>query len=63
MLDITNQAEQHWNSISSTRHVLSASTFKKHGALLCTIDEYCIPASINSDEMTEVADNNNTMCN
>jgi len=61
LLDITNRAKQHWNSISATHQIEIISKYKQCLQLLCTIDELCVPAFVSPAEMGEVVDNINTM--
>jgi len=61
VLDITNRAKQHWNSISATRQVQIISKYKAHCQLLCAVDEVCVPAFVGPDEMGEVVDDIDSM--
>jgi len=59
VLDITNQAKRHWNSISSTRQERIISKYKERLQLLCAIDELCVPAFVGPDEMGDGVDDIN----
>jgi len=61
LLDITNQAKRHWNSISATRQVQIISKYKEHLQVLCTVDELCVPAFVGHDEMGDGVDDIDTM--
>jgi hypothetical protein len=57
-----NQAKQHWNSVSSTCQLQILSNHKEHLQLLCTMGELWAPAFVGLDEMGEVVDYIDSMC-
>jgi hypothetical protein len=61
VLDITNRAKQHWNSISSTRQKRIISKYKERLQLLCAVDELCVPAFVGPDEMGDGVDDIDSM--
>jgi len=61
LLDITNQAKQHWNSISPTLQARIIQKYKERLQLLWAIDELCIPAFVSPDEMGDLVDDIETM--
>jgi hypothetical protein len=61
VLDITNQAKRHWNSISSTRQERIISKYKERLQLLCAVDELCVPAFVGPDEMGDGVDDIDSM--
>jgi len=61
LLDITNRAKRHWNSISVTHQEQIISKYKERLQLLCAIDELCVPAFVDPDEMGNVVDDIDTM--
>jgi hypothetical protein len=61
VLDITNRAKRHWNSISSTRQERIISKYKERLQLLCAVDELCVPAFVGPDEMEDGVDDIDSM--
>ena len=61
LLDITNRAKPHWNSISPTRQAQIIQNYKEHLQLLCAIDELCVSALVGPDEMGDLVDEIETM--
>jgi len=61
VLVITNRAEQHWNSISSTLQEQIISKYKERLQLFCAIDELRVPAFVGPDEMGDGVDDIDTM--
>ena len=61
LLDITNRAKRHWNSISPTRQARIIQKCKERLQLLCAVDELCVPAFVGPDEMGDLADDIETM--
>jgi len=61
--DITNQAKQHWNSISPACQ--AQIILKYMGCLqpLCAVDELCVPAFVSPDEMGDLVDDIEAMFN
>jgi len=61
VLDITNRAKRHWNSISSTCQERIIIKYKEHLQLLCAVDELCVPAFVGRDEMGDGVDDIDNM--
>jgi hypothetical protein len=61
VFDITNQAKQHWNSISFTHQERIISKFKERLQLLCAVDELCVPAFVDSGQIGVEVDDIGTM--
>jgi hypothetical protein len=61
LLDITNRAKRHWNSISPTRQAGIIRKYKERLQLLCAVDELCVPAFVGPDEMGDLVDDIETM--
>jgi len=61
VLDITNQAKRHWNSISSTGQEQIISKYKECLQLLCAIDDLYVPAFIGPDEMGDAVNDIDTI--
>jgi len=61
LLDITNWAKQHWNSISSTCQVQIIGKYKEPLQLHCARYELCAPAFIGPNEMGDRVDDIDTM--
>jgi hypothetical protein len=61
LLDITNRAKRHWNSISPTRQAVIIRKYKEHLLLLSAVDELCVPAFVGLDEMGDLVDEIETM--
>jgi hypothetical protein len=61
LLDITNRAKQHWNSISPTCQARIIQKYKERFQLLGTIDELCVPAFVGPDQMGDLVDDIETM--
>ena len=61
LLDITNRAKWHWNSISPTRQAQIIPKYKERLHLLCTVDELCVPALVGPDHRGDVLDDIETM--
>jgi len=61
VIDITNQAKQHWNVISSTHQERIISKYNECLKLLWAIDELCVPAFVGQDEMGDGVDDIDTM--
>jgi hypothetical protein len=61
LLDITNRAKRHWNSISPTRQTRIIRKYKECLQLLCAVDELCVPAFVGPDEMGDLVDDIETM--
>jgi len=61
VLDITNRAKRHWNSISLPCQERIISKYNKCLQLLYAVDELCVPAFVGPDEMGEVVDDIDTM--
>jgi hypothetical protein len=51
VLDITNQAKRHWNSISPTGNAGIIWDYKERLQLLCAVDELCVPAFVGGNVM------------
>jgi len=56
LLDITNRANRHWNSLSPTRQPGMIRIYKKRLQLLCAVEELRVPALVGPDEMWEFVD-------
>jgi len=61
LLDITNRAKRHWNSISPTHQAGIIQKYKECLQLLCAVDELCVPAFVGPDEMGDLVDDIETM--
>jgi len=61
VLDITNRAKQHWNSISSSHQERIISKYKERLQLHCAVDELCVPAVVGPDEMGDGVNDFDTM--
>ena len=61
ILDITNRARRHWNSISPTRPARIIRKYKERLQLLCAVDELYVPAFVGPDEMGDSVDGIETM--
>jgi hypothetical protein len=61
LLDITNRAKRHWNSISPTLQAGIIRKYKERLQLLCAVDELCVPAFVGPDEMGDLVDDIETM--
>jgi hypothetical protein len=51
LIDITNRAKRHWNSISPFRQAVIIQKYKEHLQLVCAVDELGVTAFVGSDEM------------
>ena len=63
LLDITNRAKRHWNSISPTRQARMVRKYKERLQLLCAVDELCVPAFVGPDDIGDFVDDSETMFN
>jgi hypothetical protein len=61
LLDITNRAKQHWNSISLTRQARIIQKYMERLQLLCAVDELCVTAFVGPDEIRDSVDHIETM--
>jgi len=61
VLDITNQAKRHWNSIPFTRQERIIRKYKECLQPFCAVDELCVPAFIGPEEMEDGVDDIDTM--
>jgi len=63
LLDITDRAKQHWNSISPSLRAGIIRKYKELLQLLCAVDELCVAAFVGPDEMGDLVDDIVTMFN
>jgi hypothetical protein len=63
LLNITHRAKQQRNTISPTRQARIIRKYKERLQLLFAVDELCVPASVGPEEMGDMVDNIETMCN
>jgi len=56
LIDSTNRAKRHWNSISLTRLAWIILNYKECLHLLCTVDELFVPAWVGPDGMGDLMD-------
>jgi len=61
LLNITNRAKWHWNSISSPPQEQIISRYKERLQLLCTVDELSVPAFVGPDVNGERVDDSDMM--
>jgi hypothetical protein len=61
LLDITNRAKRHWNSISPTRQARMIQKYMERLKLLCAVDELYIPAFVGPDEMGDLVEDIETV--
>jgi hypothetical protein len=61
LLDITNRAKRHCNSISPPSQAPIIQKYKECAQLLCAIDELSLPAFVGPDEMGDLLDDIKTM--
>jgi hypothetical protein len=61
LLDITNRAKRHWNSLSTTCQVGIIRKYKEHIHLLYAVDTLGVPAFDGPDEMGDFVDDIETM--
>jgi len=61
LLDITNRAKRHWNSISPTRQAGIILKYKERLQLPCAVDELCVPVFVGPDEIGDLLDDIETM--
>jgi hypothetical protein len=54
LLDITDRAKQHWDSISPARQPEIIRKYKEHLHLLCAVDELCVPEFVGPDAMEDL---------
>ena len=61
LLDITNRAKQHWNSISRTCQARIIRKCKERLQVLRAVDEFCVPAFVGPDGMGDLVDDVESM--
>ena len=61
LLDITNRAKRHWNSISPTPQGGIIRKYMERLQLVCSVDKLYLPAFVSPDEMGDLVDDIETM--
>jgi hypothetical protein len=54
LLDITDRAKQHWDSISPAPQPEIIRKDKEHLHLRCAVDELCVPEFVGPDGMEDI---------
>jgi hypothetical protein len=61
LLDISNRAKRHWNSISPSRQAQIIQIDKERLQLLCGVDEFCVSAFVGPVKTGDLLDDIETM--